>query len=133
MGRPRTPTNVLDARGAFKKNPNRARTDEPSAETQLGDAPDFFTLDQVVAWNDIVSTSHAGVFCQADRSAVEIAAVLYAMFRQDPAGMPAAKLARLDSLIARFGGTPADRSKVTVQKKPAVNPFAKLVKGSRKA
>lgn len=132
MARPRTPTNVLDARGAFKKNPQRARPDEPESTEDVGDPPESFDADQRAAWNEFVKTCHVGVLGKADRIALEIASVLLADFRFNPVGMPAAKLARLDSMIARFGMTPSDRSKVKVPKKEAVNPFAKLV-GKRKS
>lgn len=127
MGRPRTPSNILDARGAFDKNPNRRRVDEPEPNGEIGEPPTRFNAAELVAWSEIVSTCAAGVFCKSDRLAVEVAAVLLAMFREDPAGIPAAKLARLDSLMARFGMTPSDRSKVSAPKAPAVNPFAALV------
>jgi hypothetical protein len=128
MSRPRTPSNVLDARGAFKKNPNRARPDEPSSEGEIGDPPERFTEDQRAAWGDFARTCHAGVLGGADRIALEIAAVLLADFRVNPADFPAAKLARLDSLLGRFGMTPSDRSKVKAPKKEAANAFKKLVK-----
>lgn len=127
MGRPRTPSNILDARGAFDKNPNRRRVDEPEPNGEIGEPPKRFSAAELLAWSEIVSTCAAGVFCKSDRLAVEVAAVLLAMFRADPAGIPAAKLARLDSLMARFGMTPSDRSKVSAPKAPAVNPFAALV------
>jgi hypothetical protein len=127
MGRPRTPSNVLDARGAFKKNPNRARPDEPESEGEIGDPPECFTEDQCAAWRDFARTCHAGVLGSADRIALEIAAVLLADFRVN-LEFPAAKLARLDSLLGRFGMTPSDRSKVKAPKKEAANSFKKLVK-----
>jgi hypothetical protein len=129
MARPRTPTNVLEMRGAYKKNPQRKREDEPEVATGLGPAPDYFSPEQADAWNVITSQCHAGVLCHADGIAVEIAAVLLANFRANPVDMPAAKLARLDSLLARFGMTPSDRSKVAgAKKEEPANPFAKLIK-----
>jgi hypothetical protein len=127
MGRPRTPSNILDARGAFDKNPNRRRVDEPEPNGEIGDPPKRFSASERLAWRELVNTAASGVFCKSDRLAVEMAAVLLAMFREDPAGMPGAKLARLDSLMARFGMTPSDRSKVSAPKAPAVNPFAAMV------
>ena len=115
-------------RGAYKKDPQRVRTGEPVGVGGIGDAPDRFTELQIAAWKEIVATCHAGVLCTADRIAVELAAVLLADFRSNASDMPAAKLARLDSLLARFGMTPSDRSKVSVPKKPAENPFSKVIK-----
>lgn len=127
MGRPRTPSNILDARGAFDKNPNRRRVDEPEPNGDIGDPPERFNAAERAAWAEIIGACTQGVFCQSDRIAVEVAAVLLAMFRADPAGIPAAKLVRLDSLLARFGMTPSDRSKVSAPKAKAENPFAALV------
>ncbi|AMP15499.1 hypothetical protein CPter291_3262 [Collimonas pratensis] len=42
--------------------------------------------------------------------------------------MPAAVLTRYETLIGKFGMTPSDRSKVSVPKTAAANPFAKLIK-----
>src|SRR5437763_1467376 len=103
MGRNRTPTNVLELRGSFKHNPQRSRPNEPRAEGEIGAAPDRFTDEQKKAWDDVVNLCHKGVLCRADALAVEIAAVLLAEFRANPVDMPAAKLARLDSMLSRFG------------------------------
>jgi hypothetical protein len=43
MARQRAPTNVLDARGAFDKNPNRKRED-PKVAGPLKAAPGHFAL-----------------------------------------------------------------------------------------
>lgn len=133
MARPRTPSNILDARGAFDKNPNRRRENEPEPLADIGEVPERLKTDEAEAWAEIVSSGHEGVFCQADRIAVEVASVLLAAFRADPIGMPAAKLARLDSLLARFGMTPSDRSKVSAPKKAASNPFEKLIGKGKQA
>jgi hypothetical protein len=133
MARPRTPTNILEMRGAFKKDPQRARDDEPEAAGAVGDPPERFNDGQRAAWNDIVKTCHKGVLCAADGLAVEIAAILLDQFRTNPIDIPAARIARLDSLLARFGMTPSDRSKVTVPKDGPKNPFADVLGKGKKA
>jgi hypothetical protein len=127
MTRPRTPTSILEARGAFDKNPNRRRESEPKAEGEIGNPPVRFSVAEIAAWDEIVSCCASGVLCKSDRIAVEIAAVLLAAFRSDPMGLPAAKVARLDSLLSRFGMTPSDRSKVTVPPPFKENPFLALI------
>lgn len=131
MARPRTPTNVLEMRGAFKKNPQRARVDEPPAEGDVGPMPASFNAVQKAAWEDVIAYCHTGVLCRADSLAVEMAAVLLAEFRTNPGDMPAAKLARLDSLLGRFGMTPADRSKVSSQNTQHANPFNRFFNNGR--
>lgn len=128
MARPRTPSNVLEMRGAYKKDPKRARNDEPAPEGDIGPCPGYFGQDQIEAWENIVETCHLGVLCRADRLAVEQAAVLLAGFRKNPDEVKSSDRSMYLTLLGRFGMTPADRSKVVAPKKPAVNPFAALVK-----
>jgi len=126
MARPRTPTNVLDARGAFKKNPQRRRQDaEPSG--QLGDAPGHLQGAALQAWEEIKRSAPRDVLTDSDRLALEVAAQLLAQFRTDPVEFPAAKLVRLEALLGKFGMTPADRAKVGGKvEKPKGNPFEGL-------
>lgn len=126
MARPRTPTNVLDARGAFKKHPERKRQD---AETTgpLGNPPAHFGGDLLHAWNEITRSSPPDVLTNSDRISVELASHLLSQFRADPLEFPAAKLVRLEALLGKFGMTPADRAKVGGKKQePKGNPFADL-------
>lgn len=64
---------------------------------------------------------------ESDRLALELAAQLMAQFRADPVEFPAAKMARLEAQLGKFGMTPADRAKVGGKKEaPKGNPFADL-------
>lgn len=125
MARPRTPTNVLKLRGADKVHPERMkeRADEPKPKSPLGSAPRHLNDAARKCWNEIKRLAPEGVFGNCDRWAVEIAAVLMAEFREMPLEMPAARLARLDALLGRFGMTPADRSKVTALPSPKKSRF----------
>ena len=115
MARPRTATNVLALRGTFKKNPDRgrARADEPVVTEPLGDPPEQLSAECCVAWDYLHKCAPYGVLTRADRVAFELAAVLFAQFRQSPFEMDSAKIARLNALLGQFGMTPSDRSKVT--------------------
>lgn len=126
MARPRTPTNVLEMRGAFKKNPQRLkdRADEPLVLEPIGDPPATFTGDQLQAWNDIIGSAPGGVLTLADRLAVEGAARLLALDRIGKASDSQGRL--LYALLGKFGMTPSDRSKVSAQKKAPSNPFSNL-------
>lgn len=129
MARPRTPTNLLDARGAFKRNPQRRRDGEPVVREPLGAPPVSLAGAALVAWNEIVMTAPIGVLTEADRLAVEMAAHLLAEFRTDPTAFLPAKLMRLQSLLGTFGMTPSDRAKLSIPKaKERENPFAALDK-----
>lgn len=126
MARPRTPTNVLDARGSFKKHPERKRQDA-EASGPLEASPDHINGAVLNAWNEIVESAPLDVLTNSDRISLEIAANLLAQFRKDPIEFTAAKLVRLEALLGKFGMTPADRAKVGGKKEaPKGNPFADL-------
>jgi hypothetical protein len=128
MARPRTPTNILQMRGAFKNHPERLkdREGEPKVVEPIGDAPVGFTGDLLQAWKDLVDGCPAGVLTKADRLAVEIAAGLLHRHRVMP--LSGSDLSQLTNLLGRFGMTPSDRSKVrvSVPTPSPENPFGKL-------
>jgi hypothetical protein len=119
MGRPRTPSAVLKLRGAFRKNPQRAREDV-QVSGDIGEAPVHLSEAQRQVWGEIVSDVPLGVLSNADRIAVEVTAVLLCEFRQNPAEFTAAKYARLQALLGHMGMTPADRSRLGLSAKEAV-------------
>ena len=127
MARPRTPTNVLDARGSFRKHPERKRVD-PDTAGPLSAAPDHLTEQALECWNDIAVSAPPGVLTDSDRIALEIAANLLAQIRADPLEFTSMRLVRLEVLLGKFGMTPSDRSKVSIatRAKPSANPFADL-------
>ncbi|MBB5420794.1 hypothetical protein [Paraburkholderia atlantica] len=127
MARPRTPAKVLEMRGAYKRNPGRRR-EEPATAGPIGDAPDYFNAAELVAWFDITSWAPRDVLTASDRLTVELAARLLADSRANWAEFTAAKLARLEAMLGKFGMSPADRSKVMGGgQKKADNPFARLL------
>lgn len=128
MARPRTPTEVLDMRGAFKNHPQRKqeRANEPIVTSPIGEPPNDFTEAELKAWHDITGTAPKGVLTSADTLAVENASRLLAAER---AGMNSdSQGRRLDALLGKFGMTPSDRSKVSVSvptQRPG-NPFSQV-------
>ncbi|MGA8862882.1 MAG: hypothetical protein WB444_03640, partial [Gallionella sp.] len=121
----------LELRGAFEKNPRRKmqRQGEPAELKDIGPAPKRLTAKQREAWAVIVGSAHFGVLSSADAVAVEMAAVLLAAFWQLGIEMKGCHMARLDSLLARFGMTPADRSRVVLKQGRGLdNPFLKHVR-----
>ncbi|MGY6129116.1 hypothetical protein ACW9YV_27790 (plasmid) [Paraburkholderia strydomiana] len=126
MARPRTPTNVLALRGAFDKNPNRARED---AETTgpIGEPPAYFTREEAAAWDEIVANAPVDVLRNSDRFILELASRLLAEQRVNWLDFPAARLARLEAMLGKMGLSPSDRAKVGGGgKKTPKNPFADL-------
>lgn len=126
MARLRTASNVLELRGAFRKNPKRgrARANEPKPTQPLGPPPAALDDVQRQAWHDIAATCPAHVLFRRDRLMVETASRLLAHIRTTPmADIPAAMVARLESHLARLGMTPSDASRVSVMEPRPANVF----------
>jgi phage terminase small subunit len=117
------PSYLLENRGAFKKNPNRTRTDAVDGR-EIGSAPAHLDSQHAAAWAEIVDNAIPGTLGQSDRIAVELMARLLVKLRD---GMAAAgEIALLANLQARFGCTPADRSRVVARPQPKKNDFDDL-------
>jgi hypothetical protein len=118
MGRPRTPTNVLDAKGAFKRHADRkkARAGEPKVTAPLGEPPAGLTADQLACWKEIAEIAPPGVLTVVDRLAVEEAARILTKIRQGSVTTEERRL--FLNYLGRFGMTPSDRSKVSSNIKP---------------
>ena len=126
MARPRTATNVLALKGAFKKDParGRERENEPEPNAGIGPAPDSLAEDERAAWDQLVERCPRGVLGDCDANHMEVAAKLMAYTRRVPVEeWQAAYIARLDAMLGKMGMNPADRSKVKADKAPKKNPF----------
>lgn len=124
MARPRTPTKVLEARGAFKKDPQRKRDGEPECNNPLGAPHESLNEMEAKCWHELAHNAPAGVLTEADRIPMEMASALLAEFRLDRAAFTGQKLARLQSLCGAFGMTPADRAKLSIEKPKDASPFS---------
>lgn len=127
MARPRKPTNILNAAGAFERNPKRKRerANEPVPVGELGDPPSWMTAAQCVVWDEVKACIPQFTACGMDREAF-IALVRMAEAVRQPKFILGATEAYMRAL-GRFGMTPADRSKVqTVRPAGDGNPFSKF-------
>lgn len=114
---------MLNLRGAFKKNPDRAkeRENEPEITEPLGDAPESFNESLRARWNEI--REWCPWLTVADRAAVELVCRLWQGMRDGAKPDYKSLLAGL----AHLGMTPVDRSKVKVPgAKPKANKFGEL-------
>jgi phage terminase small subunit len=116
MARNRTPSNILELNGAFKKNPQRRR-EEPNVDSELGPPPDHFDDARCAAWAEVVGMAPEGVLTKSDRLAIEMLSDLLVRYRASmaPAGDKFTSADRRDllAILARFGMTAADRSRVS--------------------
>ena len=123
MSRPRTPSNVLEAKGAFRKDPQRARPNEPAGKGKFNnDPPAYMNEQQIACWKEVVECVPGGVLTASDKLIVAVSAVLLAEFQLDPDGMQTARIARMTAEFGKLGLSPSDRAKLSVDKK-VVNSF----------
>ncbi len=115
MGRTRTPTAVLDAKGSFIAKPSRRRDTEPSTDRPLGQAPKFLNKDERKVWKELAAQALPGVLFESDRLMFAVLVRLATKF-QTGAPMMAAETAQMIQLSSKFALNPADRSKVSVDK-----------------
>lgn len=133
MARLRTPTAVLEQKGAFQHDPARARAreNEPIPSGPLGDPPDTFNAEQLRAWKETVAIVPPGVLTNADRHLVEKYARLRA---RESAGeaMKAAEHNLMMKIMTHFGMTPSARAQMSVAQAPKkpTNRFAEMAQGN---
>jgi hypothetical protein len=117
MPRPRTPTEMLDAKGSFLAKPDRARPNEPVIDEPLGDPPIRLSEEEKKVWLEIAEELPNGVAKQSDRAMFEVLVRLIAKLRAGKIRIM--ELSALISLCGKFAMTPSDRSKVAVNAEPS--------------
>jgi len=122
-GRPRTPTNILALKGAYKNHPERLKEREGEVQNvnPVGPAPDELSDEEKVCWNTFVKESIPGVLGEADRVAIAEASMLLAKCKNREATIPERNL--LFKFLSQFGMLPADRSKISVPQAKPKNEF----------
>jgi phage terminase small subunit len=107
MPRPRTPTAVLELRGAFKHNPSRLRDrkNEPLVTTPLPEAPKYLTKAARASWHEMAAF---GFWLKSpDQFLVAIAATLMARYRSDE--LRSDEVSLMISLLGTLGFSPKSR------------------------
>lgn len=122
MARHTTPTAIKEARGSFKNHPERRPGGEFTPEMGIGPAPASLVVEAEI-WDEVVQLLPGGVLGNTDRVALEIMCKLIFKMRYDFDNMTAAQITRLETLLARFGMTPADRTKIVIPKGKPKNTF----------
>ena len=115
MGRNKTPTSMLDAKGTFLSHPDRKRPNEPSTDRPIGTAPKTMTAEQKEVWKELVKQSCPGVLKVSDRLMFAVLVKLATKFYSN-VSMAAVETAQLITLSSKFAMNPADRSRVQVEK-----------------
>ena len=112
MPRPRTPTAVLELRGAFKNHPSRGRDreNEPIITTALPAPPRYLGSATAAMWLEMKSRGYW--LTSADRFLVEIAATLMARYRIDK--LKSGDVSLLIGLLGKIGFSPNERGKLNL-------------------
>lgn len=116
MPRHTQPREVAELKGATAKDPQRYRGEVPKLDLPVGNAPEHLSAEAAACWFELQTYSIPGVMTAADRLSLEMTSELLAGFREDPKAFPANKIGQLVSLLGRFGMTPCDRQKLSIEK-----------------
>ena len=124
MPKPRTPANVLELRGAFRKDPQRRRTDARGVDPFNTEPPVTLPQEAVAAWHELVTRLPTAQWFSCDEHTLEVCAALLAKFRTS-ADLKVAT--ELRAWLGKAGLTPTDRLKLTpAAPESTANPFAKF-------
>ncbi len=115
MGRNRIPTVIQNAKGAFLKDPQRARPNEPAGDRPLGKPPVYLSKEEKKVWKELAEQLLPGVAFESDRTMFELLVRLKTQMVHNFAAMRSADKSLLKDLSSRFAMSPADRSKVAVE------------------
>ncbi len=134
MARPRTPTAVLESRGAFVKHPERKRQreGEPEPSGPMSQPPSHLSAAEKKVWNELAGKLAPGVAGNSDETAFEVLVCLVANYRKrNRLGLPCVvgELSAMNQLFGRFAMTPVDRGKVKVdvgKKPPKADPLSEF-------
>ncbi len=134
MPKPRTPTAILELRGAFKKDPQRRRNNEPAGAGDIGEPPHTLTQEECDAWAEVSDITPVGVLTGSDRIHMEIVSQLLAWQREvGIRDFPAQAARRLDTALGKLGMNPSDRTRLEVPAKAqSDSPFADLAAPPRR-
>lgn len=126
MGKPRTPNEILEAKGAFSKNPQRRRT-APKSNLPIGDPPEHLTPRELPIWAEFIGAIPTEILVETDRFALARLCQLECKARTDPHRMPGVESGQLLKLYGMFGLSPSDRTRLHVLPQPdADDPYSKF-------
>jgi hypothetical protein len=116
MGRPRKPTELLEANGAYLLHPERRHPGEPKPDKPVGKPPKYLSPAHKKIWKQIAKAQPVGVALETDRDAFEVLVMLTHTMRTDFRALTGKDMTMLLALWGRFAMTPADRTRVSIDK-----------------
>src|SRR6266536_2460177 len=100
--RTRKPTAILEASGAFIKDPQRRRPPEPVPTAPLGGPPVHLDEREQAIWRELAAILPPGVAGNTDRPTFELVSCLLAQFRHFRGTMSGSKQSLLANLLGKF-------------------------------
>jgi phage terminase small subunit len=131
MSRPRKPSAVLEASGAYVHDPQRRRPQAPMCKAPLGHAPLHLGEQERAIWAEIASTLPEGLAGDADTVAFEVLVCLFSQFRHNRGTMLGSLVAQLTSLFSKFGLDPASRARLHAPAANELDPLESFLKGEK--
>lgn len=112
----RKSTNILELKGSFKHNPDRAksRSKEPKVKEGIGKPPPGLDPLELECWIELAYVGPQNILTVVDRPIVEHGARVMAKLRRLEVYDDYKAMSQLMNVLARLGKTPADRSRVQV-------------------
>lgn len=123
MARHAQPIELAKFKGADKKDPQRYRKETPKRGDDLGEPPAHLSEGAKAIWLEIERYCLPGVITGAERFIFEILSNLLSEYRENPYEFEVGKYAQMIGCFARLGMSPADRSKLGLEKKKDTNDF----------
>lgn len=129
MSRPRTPAEILEARGSYIKHPERRRPPCPKSTMSIGHAPSYFTSDEKQIWKEVVKNSIPDILTSSDRIMLELFCMIMAKIRNRDI-VKSSELSILVNISSQMGMSPISRTKLSIpDNKHGIdsnNPYAKF-------
>ena len=122
MGTVRKPVEILELKGAYKKDPQRRRPPSPKSAKAIGDPPDHLDEAEKTIWFEIIGISAPGVLVSSDRLVLARLCQLERKVRERTARDT--ETGQHLKVLALLGLTPADRSRIALTGKDDSNPYA---------
>lgn len=125
MARPRKPSAILDALGAFEHDPNRKRQGEPSADGAAA-KPKYLKGMAAKIWDEFApKLAKMGTIKNVDGPGLATWCCLEAEFQKDPSRMTASRITQKRAYEERFGMSAGARAKMSIDSGKTADPAEK--------
>jgi len=110
------PIELARLKGEVKKRPGRYKNTVPKSDLPCGEPPKEMSKGAKACWFEISAKAIPGVLTFADTILLELASNLLTEYRGNPVEFQVGKYTHLIGVLARFGMSPSDRTKLGVEK-----------------